>query len=136
MLSFRGGVKAAFHMGRDIGTMDPAKGYVGGENNNLHESLIRSGYAFAGGTLMTTGTNTNHVVQAETAAKIKERFIELFGPPEFTLSMGTSGGSMSQHLVAQNYPGITDAINPWRSYPEVITFNTPLNDCNLLVKYF
>ncbi len=136
IMSHRGGVRAAYHMGTSIGTLDPNKGYVGGENNNLHESLIRAGYALAGGSLMVTGTNTNHVVQAETAAKIKERFIELFGPPKFTISMGTSGGSMSQHLVAQDYPGLYDGIMPWRSYPDVLSFNTPINDCNLLVNYF
>jgi hypothetical protein len=136
LLSFRGGVRPAYHMGANIGTLDPDAGYVGGENNNLHESMIRAGYAFAGGSLMVTGTQTNHVVQAETAAKIKERFIELFGPPKFTISMGTSGGSMSQHIIAQSYPGIMDAIMPWRSYSDVLTFNTPLNDCNLLVNYF
>ena len=136
IMSHRGGVRPGFHMGATIGTLDPEKGYVGGENNNLHESLIRAGYALAGGSLMVTGTNTNHVVQAETSAKIKERFIELFGRPEFTISMGTSGGSMSQHLVAQGYPGLYDAIMPWRSYSDVLTFNTPINDCNLLVNYF
>ena len=136
IMSHRGGVRPGFHMGATIGTLDPGKGYVGGENNNLHESLIRAGFAFAGGSLMVTGTNTNHVVQAETAAKIKERFIELFGPPQHTISMGTSGGSMSQHLVAQGYPGLYDAIMPWRSYPDVLSFNIPINDCNLLVSYF
>ena len=136
IMSHRGGVRAAYHMGSAIGTLDANKGYVGGENNNLRESLIRAGYALAGGSLMVTGTTTNHVVQAETAAKIKERFIELFGPPTLTISMGTSGGSMSQHLIAQNYPGLYDAIMPWRSYSDVLTFNTPINDCNLLVNYF
>ena len=136
IMSHRGGVRAGFHQGRTIGTLDPERGYVGGENNNLHESLIRAGYALAGGSLMVTGTTTNHVVQAETSAKIKERFIELFGPPEYTMSMGTSGGSMSQHLIAQSYPGLYNAILPWRSYSDVLTFQTPLNDCNLLVNYF
>ena len=136
IMSHRGGVRAGFHQGRTIGTLDPERGYVGGENNNLHESLIRAGYAMAGGSLMVTGTTTNHVVQAETSAKIKERFIELFGSPTFTISMGTSGGSMSQHLIAQGYPGLYDAILPWRSYADVLTFQTPLNDCNLLVNYF
>ena len=136
IMSHRGGVRAGFHQGRTIGTLDPERGYVGGENNNLHESLIRAGYAMAGGSLMVTATTTNHVVQAETAAKIKERFIELFSPPKFTISMGTSGGSMSQHLIAQNYPGLYDAILPWRSYSDVLTFQTPLNDCNLLEQYF
>ena len=136
IMSHRGGVRAGFHQGRNIGTLDPERGYVGGENNNLHESLIRGGYAMAGGSLMVTATTTNHVVQAETAAKIKERFIELFGRPTFTISMGTSGGSMSQHLIAQSYPGLYDAIMPGRSYSDVLTFQRPLSDCKLLENYF
>ena len=136
IMSHRGGVRASFHQGTSIGTLDPERGYVGGENNNLHESLIRGGYAMAGGSLMVTATTTNHVVQAETAAKIKERFIELFGRPTFTISMGTSGGSMSQHLIAQGYPGLYDAIMPWRSYSDVLTFQRPLSDCKLLENYF
>jgi len=136
IMSHRGGASPGWHQGRTIGTLDPDRGYVGGENNNLHESLIRSGFAMAGGSLMVTGTTANHVVQAETAAKVKERFIELFGRPLFTISMGTSGGSMSQHLIAQSYPGLYDAIMPWRSFSDVMTFQTTVNDCNLLVKYF
>lgn len=132
----RGGVQPGYHQGRTIGSLDEKKAYVGGENNNLHESLIRQGYALAGASLNVTGTTTDHVVQAETMAKVKERFIEAYGPPIFTIGMGTSGGSMSQHLIAQNYPGLMDAIMPWRSYPDVISFQTPLNDCNLLVNYF
>ena len=98
--------------------------------NDLPGALVLAG------SLMVTGTDTNHVRQAETAAKIKERFIELFGPPVFTIGSGTSGGSMSQHMVQQNYPGLMDAIMPWRSYPEVLTFQQPILDCNLLVNYF
>jgi hypothetical protein len=136
IMSFRGGVKAAFHQGRTIGNLDPERGWIGGENSNLHEYFIRAGYGFAGGSLMVTGTTTDHVVQAETAAKIKERFIELFGPPVFTIGTGTSGASQSQHMIQQNYPGIMDAIMPWRSYPEVLTFQQPINDCKLLINYF
>ena len=77
IMSHRGGASPGWHQGRTIGTLDPDRGYVGGENNNLHESLIRAGFAMAGGSLMVTGTTANHVVQAETVAKIKERFRRL-----------------------------------------------------------
>lgn len=131
-----GGVQAGYRMGDVISTMDKNRGYVGGENNNMHNALIERGFAFAAGSLGRTGFTTNHVVQAETVAKIKERFIEAYGPPIYTVGTGTSGGSMSQHLVAQNYPGLYDAITPWRSYPEVVTFQLPLYDCRLLANYF
>jgi hypothetical protein len=132
----RGGVQPGFHMGRFIGSLDDKRAYVGGENNNFHEALINAGYALAASSLNVTGTNTNHVVHAESMAKVKERFIEAYGPPLFTIGMGTSGGAQAQHIVAQNYPGLMDAIMPGRSYPDVITFQTPILDCNLLVNYF
>src|SRR6185503_7328757 len=80
----RGGVAPGFHQGTTIGSLDATGGaYVAGENNNLHQSLIEAGYALVGGSLNVTGTTTNDVLQAETTAKIKERFIEEFGPPVF-----------------------------------------------------
>ena len=133
----RGGVAAGYHMGNTIGSLDVSGGaYVAGENNNLHQSLIEAGYALVAGSLNVTGTTSNDVLQAETTAKIKERFIEEFGPPVFMIGMGTSGGSMAQHLVANNYPGLYDGIMPWRSFPDVMSFWQPLYDCNLLKNVF
>ena len=43
---------------------------------------------------------------------------------------------MAQHLIAQVNPCLYDAIIPSRSYSDVITFYTPINDCNLLVNYY
>lgn len=133
----RGGVGAGYHQGPTIGSLDVSGGaFVAGENNNLHQSLIEAGYALVASSLNVTGTTDNDVIQAETTAKVKERFIELFGQPVFMIGMGTSGGSMSQHLVANNYPGLYDGIMPWRSYPDVMSFWQPLYDCQMLNKYF
>ena len=136
IMSHRGGVRAGFHQGRTIGTLDPERGYVGGENNNLHESLIRAGYAMAGGSLMVTATTTNHVVQAETAAKIKERFIELFSPRNSPSAWGPRAARC--HSISS--PRITRASTTpscrGAAIRDVLTFQTPLNDCNLLEQYF
>src|SRR3546814_3125547 len=82
---------------------------------------------------MVMGTNNDDVKSAETTARVKERFVELYGEPEFTVGVGASGGSMQQLLIANNYPGLLDGIMPKRNYPDVISFLQPLHDCELLV---
>jgi hypothetical protein len=39
---------------------------------------------------------------------------------------------MQQHMIANNYPGLLDAIVPTASFADVITFQTTLLDCELL----
>ena len=48
---------------------------------------------------------------------IKERFIEQYGLPKFTIGSGGSGGAIQQHLIAHNYPGLLDALTPVRHLP-------------------
>jgi hypothetical protein len=63
---------------------------------------------------------------------VKERFIEGYGVPRYTIGFGSSGGSMQQHLIAQNYPGLLDGIQPSSSFPDSLTFLVPATDCLLL----
>ncbi len=134
--SYAGGLLAGYHMGTVIGAMDAAKAYVGGVQNQFYETLIEQGYAQAASSLNAFRTTTNDVVSAESMAKVKERFIELYGAPLYTVGTGGSGGSMQQHLIANNYPGLLDGIFPRISYPDAMTFFWPLYDCDLLVTYF
>ncbi len=67
---------------------------------------------------------------------VKEHFIEQYGVPSYTIGWGTSGGSMQQHLIAHNYPGLLNGITPGRSFPDALTFFTPISDCPLLVQAF
>jgi hypothetical protein len=134
--TYAGGLFAGYHMGAVIGAMDPTRGYVGGNQNQFHDTLIEKGYGLASGSLNAFRVTTNDVVSAETTAKIKERFIESYGPPLYTIGNGGSGGSMQQHLIANNYPGLLDGIFPRISYPDAVTFFWPLYDCDLMVNYF
>jgi uncharacterized tannase-like protein DUF6351 len=43
---------------------------------------------------------------------------------------------MQQHLIANNYPGLLDGILPTLSFPDHISFLTPLFDCELLDNAF
>ena len=64
---------------------------------------------------------------------IKEHFIEEFGLPRYTIGAGGSGGSMQQHLLTNNYPGLLDGVMPGRAFPDQMSFLNPLFDCELLV---
>jgi hypothetical protein len=67
---------------------------------------------------------------------VKERFTERYGVPKHTIGHGASGGSMQQHLIAQNYPGLLDAIMPSASYPDIVSVISPVVDCSLLKHAF
>jgi hypothetical protein len=67
---------------------------------------------------------------------IKEHFIEQYGLPRFTIGSGGSGGSMQQHFIAQNYPGLLDAITPGVSFSDLVSILPDVTDCGLLNHYF
>jgi hypothetical protein len=52
--------------------------------------------------------------------------------PAYTIGQGGSGGSMQQHLIAQNYPGLLDGIMPAASFPDTIVQWQIQADCSLL----
>jgi hypothetical protein len=136
--SFGGGVQANYHMGRGLGGMTGTdnKFYMEDLGGGFLDDFVTRGYAVATGSLNVMGTNNDDVKSAETVAKIKEHFIEEFGPPMFTIGHGASGGSMQQHLIGNNYPGLLDGIMPARSYPDGLSFLQPIYDCELLEHVF
>ncbi len=97
---------------------------------------LANGYAVAASSLNVFGNNCNDVISAETMMMVKEHFIESFGVPVHTIGVGGSGGSMQQHLIAQNYPGLLDGIIPGASYPDPVTLFPPITDCSLLDRAF
>jgi hypothetical protein len=124
---FGGGCGAAFRQGRGTG------GALGGE---MADDPLSLGYAAASATLNVLGQNCNDVTSAETAMMVKERFVESFGPPRYTIGLGGSGGSMQQNLLTHNYPGILDGLLPQRSFPDTATMLVTGADCPLLNNYF
>jgi Tannase-like family of unknown function (DUF6351) len=102
----------------------------------LSDDPLSLGFAVAFGTRNTLGNGCNFAVSAETMAMVKEYFIENYGVPKFTIGSGGSGGSMQQHYIAQNYPGLLDAITPGISYPDLVSIISDVTDCGLLTNYF
>ncbi len=99
--------------------------------------MLRQGYAVASATLNVFGNNCNDLLAAETMMMVKERFVEAYGPPRFTIGWGCSGGSYQNHQIADNYPGLLDGIIPGCSFPDVISGTIPfVTDARLLNHYF
>jgi hypothetical protein len=98
--------------------------------------LLSKGYAIATSSLNMFGNNCNDRISAESLSMVKEHFIKTFGLPVHTIGSGASGGSMQQHLIAQNYPGLLDGIIPALSFPDITSIITPVVDCSLLENAF
>jgi hypothetical protein len=128
--TFGGGVAWGYHQGRTIGGLNGARGNL--EDGQYGDYPVAKGYALAGSSLNVFGTHANDVVSAETMMMVKEHFIEEFGPVRWTIGSGRSGGSMQQHMIANNYPGLLDAIVPTASFADTMTFQTSMLDCELL----
>ena len=108
----------------------------GGAGGGLNDAQLAAGYATAMSSLNVFGNNCNDVISAETMMMVKEHFIEQFGVPVHTIGTGASGGSMQQHLIAQNYPGLLDGITPGLSYSDITTVMSNVVDCSLLAHAF
>ncbi|MGA3323515.1 MAG: DUF6351 family protein [Terriglobia bacterium] len=104
--------------------------------DSIDNMFLSLGYAHATSSLNVFGNNCDEVISAETVAMVKEHFIKSFGVPVHTIGWGGSGGSMQQHLIGQNYPGLLDGIIPSMSYPDVVTVVPGIVDCTLLAHAF
>jgi hypothetical protein len=102
----------------------------------LDDMALSRGYLVASSGLDVQGSNNNSVVSAEALMMVKEHLVEAYGQLRWTVGEGCSGGSIQQHLIAANYPGLLDGILPNCSYPDLWTTATEVADCGLLVSYF
>jgi hypothetical protein len=101
----------------------------------LYDHGLSLGYAVAYSTGNKTGTHYNLVLGGETALMVKERFIELFDLPRYTVGLGGSGGAIQQYVYGQNHKGLIDAAIPQYSYPDMVTQAVHIGDCEPLEFY-
>ena len=107
------------------------QGTVGG--SHLYDPGLSKGYAIIHSSGTRTSTHYNLVLGAETAIMTKERFIEGYGVPLYTVGVGGSGGAIQQYVYAQRHPRvIIDAAIPQYSYPDMVTQTIHVGDCELL----
>lgn len=103
----------------------------------LREGLLAMGYAVASSSLNVFGQNCNDLLASETHIMLKERFVERYGDPVYTIATGGSGGSYQSHQTADNYPGVFDGIIVSSSFPDVTSSTIfTLADARLLYHYF
>ena len=103
----------------------------------LQEGLLAMGYAVTSASLNVFGQNCNDLLASETHIMVKERFVESYGEPIYTIATGGSGGSYQSHQTADNYPGVFDGIIVSSSFPDVISATIfTLADARLLHHYF
>ena len=126
---FGGGCGTSFSQGRAAVGRDDARPTV-------DLDLLTRGYAVATSTLNTFQVACNDVLSAETALMVKEHFSEQYGPPRHTIGDGASGGSIQQFLIAQNYPGILDAVSVAAPFPDAMSIAPGVTDCGLLGNFY
>ncbi len=103
----------------------------------LREGLLEMGYALTSASLNVFGQNCNDLLASETHIMVKERFVERYGVPIYTIATGSSGGSYQSHQTADNYPGVFDGLIVASSFPDVTSATIfTLADARLLHHYF
>ena len=85
--------------------------------STLEEKPLSRGFAVANSGQNKLGSDCNDVVSAEALMMLKEHLTETYGAIRYTMSDGCSGGSMQQHWIASNYPGLLDGIQPLVQLP-------------------
>ena len=103
----------------------------------MRRGLLERGYAVVSSSLNVFGQNCNDLLASETHIMVKERFIEHYGAPVYTIATGASGGSYQSHQTADNYPGVFDGIIVSASFPDVTSATIfTVADARLLHHYF
>src|SRR3954471_11987101 len=102
----------------------------------LNETALGHGFVTMSHALDNAGHNCNIATQAESLIMTKERAIEEFGPFQWTIGSGCSGGSLVQQQVANAYPGLYQAISPACSFTDAWSSAMQYVNYQLLRHYF
>jgi hypothetical protein len=108
----------------------------GGPQNDVIDLALSRGFMVANNNLNIRGDDGNDVVSAESLMMLKEHIAETYGSIRYTIGTGCSGGSIQQYVIAADYPGLLDGIQPNCSFQDSWTTGNEVNDCHLLLHYF
>jgi hypothetical protein len=104
--------------------------------NVLQATQLGLGFAVATSSLNTFQQNCNDVVSAEATMMVREIIIERYGQIRYSMGSGFSAGTMQQHLLAENYPGLLDGLTTGLAFPDHMSQVMGSLDCRLLFHYF
>jgi hypothetical protein len=108
----------------------------GAPSSDLIDLALSRGFMVANNNLNIRGNDGNDVVSAEALMMLKEHIAESYGSIRYTIGAGCSGGSIQQYVIAADYPGLLDGIQPNCSFQDSWTTGNEVNDCHLLLHYF
>lgn len=127
---FGGGCGTTYSQGGSLGLLGGAAG------PGADVELLRRGYALATNTFNTLQVACNDVLSAEALMMTLERFVEAFAEPRHVVGEGGSGGAIQQYLIAQNYPGLLDAVVASVPFPDHLSIAPGVTDCGLLESFY
>jgi hypothetical protein len=104
--------------------------------NILDNPQLAEGYALFINTLNHPTNSCNAFLAAETTMMGKERFIEAYGVPAYTVSTGGSGGAYTSLQVADLMPGLVDGVSIRATFPDALSIALAGLDARLLMHYF
>jgi hypothetical protein len=102
----------------------------------LDTTRLGQGYAIFANTLQHPSNNCNALLGGETMMMSKEHFIEEFGVPRATVSVGCSGGSYTSLQYGDTFPGLIDGVLIARTFPDALSIALSGSDGHLLTHYF
>ncbi len=107
-----------------------------GNGGILEDLHLRQGYGIAASSLNVFGNNCQDLLAAETLVMTRARFIENFGPVEFTIGYGCSGGTEQGYPIADEYPGLLNGLVMGCSFPELFAGQVHnVTDADLFYNY-
>lgn len=122
-------------------TQGAAIGNISGISGGMRAEILDvarlgQGYATHSNTLQHASNNCNAVLASEAALMTKERFIETFGMPAWTVSHGCSGGSYGSTQPADRLPGLYDGVLIACTFPDPLAIAFEGQDSHLLTHYW
>jgi hypothetical protein len=102
----------------------------------LDRQRLAQGYALFSNTLNHSSNSCNAILAAEATTMGKEHFIETFGVPAWTISIGGSGGAYTSLQIADAFPGLFDGVMIRSTFPDALSIALAGLDAHLLMHYF
>jgi uncharacterized tannase-like protein DUF6351 len=94
------------------------------------------GFAVMSTALDNSGVDCNPALQAESLVMAKEHLIDEYGPIEYTIGTGCSGGSLAEQWIANAYPGVYQGLIAQCSFPDAGSTGQQIVDYEALGNYF
>ena len=102
----------------------------------INTTRLGEGWALFINTLQHPSNSCNPFLAGEAAMMGKEHFIETFGVPAYTISLGGSGGAYTTLDIGDAFPGLFDGAIPTSTSPDAFSIANSALDGHLLTHYF